>query len=1012
LNKGEDAYRPDLYGDTISVERIIEKTGTTSNPYRLLDSNGKIVSRLKSDLDNMLDQLNIQVENPVAVLDQEEAKKFLTGSPADKYKFFQKATELERIDIHYRNIKVNIEELEEKSEKVKKGLRVLRDHVKKLEEAWNNCQALEKLEDEIEELQLEMAWSVYALRDDTLQEQLRAMQIIEDKFSKRKQDVAALEHRLNSPDGEQQLAHLKLQELTGEANEAMAALRELDQKYKDVTAPVKQDKKELAMTEREIKVAEREVKLADGRLQEERDKYAAQAGNAKDDIINFQGQIQTLEVQIQEAEKAQDEERHRSNQLLELNDTLERDVKNAEDNTRSHGNQMNSVVDRIRNLESSSGNNNVSMFGPKCLPMLQRVNELKRQNRFRGPVFGPMGAFIKVVEGKEGFAALAEKAMGRRSLDKFVCVHDSDRRLLTKLRNDVQCRGPECGLIMMNESAAQRRYNIDQSIPNVPGIETVSSVLSVEENLVFNCLVDSFKIDIKALAESKELSEQHLLHSGPGNRYSIYGGKVTQVYFKPHGDYWQVRNGNLNMTSNDSGALRQTFGVDKTAALRTSNEELEILKQEHTELRATEREKKIAANETKKQWNQCNKKIRNLEKLKNDLGGDLEAAKEQLLAVQANINSELDTTDLEDEVRNAREFLASQQSKKGRLEQLIADKSPAIESVKNEIEEIKARNVRVANDISEQEKIVNDFDRNRNILEMNLNKKRSNLSKTEEALTTARGVVADCQDKCDKALALARLNQYKHDKNHMLEDGEEEVSNEQLSQVEIRESDKHPNDIKAKIQRKERKLSSERQKRQLANQDPEEVKQKYDDARKDLSDKITFVEKIEDNIIDLNRDLKARKKLYKQFRKHIADMTNVTFDEKLNQKGSSGFVEFDHENGDLNLIVQKDCNNEQTQTKDVKALSGGERSYTTLALLIALGEHLETPFRVMDEFDVFLDPISRKLALEAMIQMAKSMSHRQFIFITPQDLSNLPADRLLKIHQLKPPERGGQQTLV
>eukprot|EP00815_Leptocylindrus_aporus_P002118 CAMPEP_0116072362 /NCGR_PEP_ID=MMETSP0322-20121206/14449_1 /TAXON_ID=163516 /ORGANISM="Leptocylindrus danicus var. apora, Strain B651" /LENGTH=112 /DNA_ID=CAMNT_0003561125 /DNA_START=88 /DNA_END=423 /DNA_ORIENTATION=+ len=112
-------------------------------------------------------------------------------------------------------------------------------------------------------------------------------------------------------------------------------------------------------------------------------------------------------------------------------------------------------------------------------------------------------------------------------------------------------------------------------------------------------------------------------------------------------------------------------------------------------------------------------------------------------------------------------------------------------------------------------------------------------------------------------------------------------------------------------------------------------------------------------------------------------MTNVTFDEKLNQKGSSGFVEFDHENGDLNLIVQKDCNNEQTQTKDVKALSGGERSYTTLALLIALGEHLETPFRVMDEFDVFLDPISRKLALEAMIQMAKSMSHRQFIFITP-----------------------------
>ena len=40
------------------------------------------------DLNNLLDQLNIQVENPVAVLDQEEAKKFLMGKAEDKYNFF------------------------------------------------------------------------------------------------------------------------------------------------------------------------------------------------------------------------------------------------------------------------------------------------------------------------------------------------------------------------------------------------------------------------------------------------------------------------------------------------------------------------------------------------------------------------------------------------------------------------------------------------------------------------------------------------------------------------------------------------------------------------------------------------------------------------------------------------------------------------------------------------------------------------------------------------------------
>jgi chromosome segregation ATPase len=146
-------------------------------------------------------------------------------------------------------------------------------------------------------------------------------------------------------------------------------------------------------------------------------------------------------------------------------------------------------------------------------------------------------------------------------------------------------------------------------------------------------------------------------------------------------------------------------------------------------------------------------------------------------------------------------------------------------------------------------------------------------------------------------------------------------------------------------------------------------------------------------------------------------MSNDSFDEILNKKGSSGFIEFDHKSKQLNLVVQKDNRDENTQTNDVKALSGGERSFTTLSLLLALGESLETPFRVMDEFDVFLDPISRKIALETMIELAKELENRQFIFITPQDLSNIKTDPKLKIFHMKPPTRsalvGGasQQTL-
>jgi chromosome segregation ATPase len=90
-----------------------------------------------------------------------------------------------------------------------------------------------------------------------------------------------------------------------------------------------------------------------------------------------------------------------------------------------------------------------------------------------------------------------------------------------------------------------------------------------------------------------------------------------------------------------------------------------------------------------------------------------------------------------------------------------------------------------------------------------------------------------------------------------------------------------------------------------------------------------------------------------------------------------------------------------------------------MCLLLALGESLETIFRIFDEFDVYMDTQLRKLTIEVLIHVAKKeMNHRQFIFITPQDLSSVKPDPQLKILRLTPPTRhtsvGGssQQTLA
>jgi chromosome segregation ATPase len=57
----------------------------------------------------------------------------------------------------------------------------------------------------------------------------------------------------------------------------------------------------------------------------------------------------------------------------------------------------------------------------------------------------------------------------------------------------------------------------------------------------------------------------------------------------------------------------------------------------------------------------------------------------------------------------------------------------------------------------------------------------------------------------------------------------------------------------------------------------------------------------------------------------------------MQQRGFSGTVEFDHKNHLLTVKSQTDNANDSTRCTNLKQMSGGERSYTALCLLLALG---------------------------------------------------------------------------
>lgn len=86
----------------------------------------------------------------------------MTGKAEDKYNFFLKATDLERIDVKYSETGEHVQELQESILAMQKKLQPLQSQVDLLQKEWEAFEALEKLESKEAELTLKYAWSFYS----------------------------------------------------------------------------------------------------------------------------------------------------------------------------------------------------------------------------------------------------------------------------------------------------------------------------------------------------------------------------------------------------------------------------------------------------------------------------------------------------------------------------------------------------------------------------------------------------------------------------------------------------------------------------------------------------------------------------------------------------------------------------------------------------------------------------------------------------------------------------------
>jgi len=71
---------------------------------------------------------------------------------------------------------------------------------------------------------------------------------------------------------------------------------------------------------------------------------------------------------------------------------------------------------------------------------------------------------------------------------------------------------------------------------------------------------------------------------------------------------------------------------------------------------------------------------------------------------------------------------------------------------------------------------------------------------------------------------------------------------------------------------------------------------------------------------------------------------------------------------------------------DVYTQSGGERSTATMMFLLALQQHVRSPFRAIDEYDIHMDPKNREIIAQ-MIVSSITGSDSQYVVITPSQIT-------------------------
>ncbi|GES91454.1 P-loop containing nucleoside triphosphate hydrolase protein [Rhizophagus clarus] len=739
----------------------------------------------------------------------------------------------------------------------------------------------------------------------------------------------------------------KLEKEEADFEEINTIVLDLEQKYHSLTNisinPLKERKKELSAHIRDKTKQLNELK------NEERE-INNSIKSLKQDVERHQQKI------IEETSKLKDDNRQKRNEITNAIKVSEQQHDTLIEGQKQCKSQLTELEEKIEHIQNQRSSWERQL--QRCQEEIMRFEDLLQQElRWHRKPVGPFGLYIKLL--KPEWSETLESVIGN-TLSTFAVNNHNDQRLLADIMKRYKCNSP----IIVGEDD---RFDYTVGEPDERFL-TILRALRIENENVKRRLINSNRIESIILVESRAEADKIMYNNGKGFPRNVEGCYTIDGYKVGH-----------------KGGGFSTQSINKYRGPARFNQDVDL------QIRDTE--KKLSdTNET------CNRYKAELERAKFELTKVNEEKRILQCKLQDDHRAE---KELYNQILQLKEDLQQDEPANiAALEEVIRETEQEIDMYKGQYTNIQRKKLKIT---QEHDPLVNEMEDIQQRLDSLSNEAESLGANIEEKVRIR--VKSDVNKKhWENKLAsekekIASISSDVENKKRILEDWTSKAIS-YCPRVEVmrpaHELDREIKEITIRLSEREKECGASLEEVSLSLAAAQDA---YRNARNEMMLMDRFTQ-------DLKMALKGRMFKWIKFRTYIAVRARILFLEHLSKRGYSGKLDFDHQSYKLAPRVQIDDQQGQNSDKDPKSLSGGEKSFSTLCLLLALWDAMGCPIRCLDEFDVFMDAVNRRISMKMMIESARTADRTQYILITPQDASSVSPGPDIRVHRLQDPERG------